>query len=367
MRLLYLTMKGYPPKTADHVYVLQLCRALSKIADTTLVVRTASPEIADVKTIEVPMVTKLRRRFGRTLSFAWWFLRFVRADRERCRDCVFIVNDFNLMMVVVAFRVLFRFPYRIMTDMHLMTDSFKDTLAVRGSDYVLATSKTLAGAIERKFPSARGKVHVVYGGVDYAPYEALRDTDKVALRRELRLPENKILFGYIGYFKVLKMEKGIHTMVEALPHLSKEYALVCVGARRNEKEIYGVQAASLGVTARSLIIDAQPHHVVPKYLRAMDVIVIPYLNAPHFRRYGFPMKVWEYLASGVPIVYARLPVIEEVLEGKGVAFKPGDPVSLAEAVQKAASHPAHPSREAEYSWDAKAQRILSILQSDSAV
>ena len=42
------------------------------------------------------------------------------------------------------------------------------------------------------------------------------------------------------------------------------------------------------------------------------MLVIPYPDKPHFWLYGFPMKVYEYMASQRPIVYSKLELAEEV-------------------------------------------------------
>ena len=77
------------------------------------------------------------------------------------------------------------------------------------------------------------------------------------------------------------------------------------------------------------------------------------------------MKAWEYLSCGIPVVYADLPIIEEVLAGKGVAYKPGDARDFARAVEEAAKRPIEPNAAHAYSWDAKAESILAALSKQS--
>ena len=66
------------------------------------------------------------------------------------------------------------------------------------------------------------------------------------------------------------------------------------------------------------------------YEQASDALVIPYPDKPHFRLYGFPMKVYEYMASQRPIIYSKLELVEEVLSDCGYGFTPDDPIDLAE-------------------------------------
>jgi glycosyltransferase involved in cell wall biosynthesis len=360
MRIFYLTMKSYPSSTADYLYVRKLCQALSKKIDTTLVVNTASPDLAGLQVCEVaPMLP------NRTLSFIWWFLRYVRNDSAHCSDCTFMTNDFNIALVIIIMRRLFRAHYRIATDWHLMTDSFKDAFAMRGSDVIFATSQTLRAAMVKKVPDAAYKTNVVYGGVDYSAFDAIKNMDVPALKKSLGLPQQRTLYGYTGYFTVLDMEKGIDLMIEALKYLPNSYSMVCVGAKRGEKALYEERARVLGLSERCIFVDAQKHEKIPEYLHALDILVIPYPNLPHFRQYGFPMKVWEYLAAGKPIVYADLPVIAEVLKDKGIAFIPGDARSFAFAIERASTARSNIDYSSDYSWSARAENILSILTKQS--
>ena len=70
------------------------------------------------------------------------------------------------------------------------------------------------------------------------------------------------------------------------------------------------------------------------YEQASDVLVIPYPDKPHFRLYGFPMKVYEYMASQRPIVYSKLELAEEVLPDCGYGFVPDDPNDLVEKIKR---------------------------------
>ena len=71
------------------------------------------------------------------------------------------------------------------------------------------------------------------------------------------------------------------------------------------------------------------------YEQASDVLVIPYPDKPHFRLYGFPMKVYEYIVARVPIIYSKLELTEEVLSDCGYGFVPDDPKDLAEKIKQA--------------------------------
>jgi glycosyltransferase involved in cell wall biosynthesis len=101
----------------------------------------------------------------------------------------------------------------------------------------------------------------------------------------------------------------------------------------------------------------------------MDALVIPYPDKPHFRRFGFPMKIYEYMASGIPIVYTKLELVEEVALDCAYGILPDSPKELASALSSIRSRPEEARRVAlkalekseSYSWDSKARRILNLI------
>ena len=116
-------------------------------------------------------------------------------------------------------------------------------------------------------------------------------------------------------------------------------------------------------------MERQSSEKVVEYELAMDILVIPYPDKHHFRNYGFPMKVWEYMASSRPIVYSDLEIIREVLERRATSFQPDNAHSLANAilsvyqdVESAEEISRKNSRDVEaYTWKAKAENILNFI------
>jgi glycosyltransferase involved in cell wall biosynthesis len=76
------------------------------------------------------------------------------------------------------------------------------------------------------------------------------------------------------------------------------------------------------------------HQDVPQYLAAMDVAVAPYPGLDEF--YYSPLKLFEYMAAGRPVVASRVGQVAEILmEGAtGLLFEPGDRASLVRCLQR---------------------------------
>ena len=347
----YLTSKKFPASTADHLYILALAKSFYKVLGDAfvLVVSKGSKGTDAVPVYEVGIPG-----LPRSVSYFFWFPFFILSTVEKDRKVVFS-NDLNLLLVAIFWKKVLHAPYVVCADWHLATNTFKDSLILRYADVSITTSDKLRRNLIAIEPRCQKRIFTVHGGVDPEAYKR-----EIRSRVALGLPEHMFLVGYVGLFSTMGKEKGLSTIIEALQYLPADTVVVLVGATPEEVHTYESLAESGDSAHRLRIIPRVEPNKVPSYIRAMDVLVIPYPDEPHFTEFGFPMKVYEYLAAGKPIVYSSLDIIHEVLEGKGTAFTAGDPISLANAVAKIRKRPPYPMENMEeYSWETKASRILS--------
>jgi glycosyltransferase involved in cell wall biosynthesis len=110
---------------------------------------------------------------------------------------------------------------------------------------------------------------------------------------------------------------------------------------------------------------------VPAFIAACDVLVAPLLPKPNGDSGYSPLKLYEYLASGRPVVASRLEGLEVIeREALGRLVTPADPAALAGAVVEVLTD--HGRAEmgararrvavAEFGWDRAAARTIEILQ-----
>jgi glycosyltransferase involved in cell wall biosynthesis len=110
------------------------------------------------------------------------------------------------------------------------------------------------------------------------------------------------------------------------------------------------------------LLGARRHHELPALLRGADAAIIPYLINP-LTSSIFPMKVYEYLAAGLPVVSTRLPALSGLDE---ISFG-ADAGSFAEALEGelAADGPERRRQRsraaAGHSWEARIAELEAAL------
>ena len=109
---------------------------------------------------------------------------------------------------------------------------------------------------------------------------------------------------------------------------------------------------------------------VSGFMCACDVLVYsaPKSDHPYFTRDTSPLKIFEYMAAGKPIVCADLPPLHDVLDDSLAYFyTPGDSRDLAHKIAEVMDHPEEAAERAarsrrkveEYTWEKRMQRLLA--------
>ena len=167
------------------------------------------------------------------------------------------------------------------------------------------------------------KIVVAPDGIDLADF--LNRFDKNSVRKELGLPLDKKIALYIGR---LDGWKGAETLLAASRLLPQHIQAVLIGGEPREvsrlKKEYQ-QAIFLGFL---------PYRELAKNQTAADVLILPNSGKNEVSaNFTSPLKLFSYMASGLPIVASDLLSIKEILNNDNAFFFESDnPKSLAEAI-----------------------------------
>jgi glycosyltransferase involved in cell wall biosynthesis len=203
--------------------------------------------------------------------------------------------------------------------------------------------------------------------------------DRAHWRRRFGWPLDAFIVGYAGRFYggLERMARGLDLLAAAAASLAGEpgqpVRLALVGG---PTEYVTELRASLQNGGLPPDFVLYPGHVppadVPGYLRAFDVCVMPSPWSEFYAYYTSPMKLFEYMASGSPLVASDLPATAEVIHHaeNGLLVPPGDVAALTDALCRLRDDPALGRRLAaqaardvlHYTWDTRARRILDFIQ-----
>lgn len=188
---------------------------------------------------------------------------------------------------------------------------------------------------------------------------------KEEARKKLNLPLDTKIVLYTGH---LYSWKGAHTLAEAAKDFPQDTVALFVGG--TEKDIQNFKHEYGGYQS-IMILGNKPHQEIPLYLQSADVAVIPNSSKEDISRlYTSPMKLFEYMASGIPIVASNLPSLKEVLIGENAVFAEADnPTSfkkeivdlLADESKMARMRQKSLEESKKYSWENRANNILDFV------
>lgn len=179
----------------------------------------------------------------------------------------------------------------------------------------------------------------------------------------------------IGFLGTLKPWHGVEDLVRAFRHLHRRhsgYRLLIAGDGPLRSSLERALRQH-GLQRAATFTGEVEHRQVPELLGRMDVGTAPYPHLPRF--YFSPLKIFEYMAAGVPVVASDIGQIREVLRHERTALLhgPGRIRSLAACIETLRLQPrlaAHLAAEARrlqrtrFTWDGNARRVLRLIEDD---
>jgi len=227
-----------------------------------------------------------------------------------------------------------------------------------------------SGAGRIAVPSSQLRPYVIDHGARPGAVQVMPNAAEPARyhrRTERRKPADEPFV--IGFLGTLKPWHGLDNLFRAFRILYRKdagYRLLIVGdgpMRRGLEK----NARAMGMRAAVAFSGDVAHDEVPDLLARMDVGVAPYSGLPGF--YFSPLKLFEYMAAGLPVVASDIGQIREIISHRktGLLVPPGAIRPLATAIAELRSRPATAvklSRAARalvgrrYTWKHNADRVL---------
>ncbi len=215
---------------------------------------------------------------------------------------------------------------------------------------------------------------VIPDAVEMAVFHPLQT--KAEARAALGIPPEARVVVYGGRFSTMGAGKGLGMLDLAMQEIATripDARLYLVGG--SEQDFLKMEGRAPGDATRC--ISNRPRTELALYYRAADALVMPFPNTPHYAYEMSPLKMFEYMASGTPIVTSDLPSVRDVLNEDLAVFYPADDRAalvqvLLHVLQDPAAYAAYGARAQElaagtYTWTHRAQAVLDWITKNTAV
>lgn len=181
---------------------------------------------------------------------------------------------------------------------------------------------------------------MIRAGIDHELFAT--HVDSQAVRRQYGIAEHdKVLF-FMGW---LYQFSGLKEVLVELAKLGREdlgVKLLIVGDGDAFEELQRMRT-DLGLENRVTLAGKQPHEKMPEFIAASDVCLLPAYNNKIMCDI-VPIKMYEYMAMGKPVISTRLPgIMKEFGSDNGVLYveRPQDALGKAMEIIKAGTSEAH--------------------------
>jgi len=238
----------------------------------------------------------------------------------------------------------------------------------RDTDRVIVVSRQL-----QEFVASCGvpesRIHILPNAVDPQRFAVLEEHDENPIRAKYQLNGKRV----VGFVGSLKPWHGTETLLEAFRSMHAEtpnshLLIVGDGPGREALEQF---AQSDDLKGAVTFPGNVPYDDIPHYIAAMDITVAPYIPNENF--YYSPIKVFEYMMMGKPVVAGKIGQVEEVITDgdTGVLYEPGNLPQLTSALAKLANDSSLCLQigqrgktwvQKERTWDNNARQVLEIAR-----
>jgi len=370
MKILYLAASFLPSESANSIQVMKMCNAMSKDHQVTLLAH---------RGVAFQDYSELQAMYGIDGRFSILFYPNPRIKGKRFLQRAYLVTTLlRLQPDLIIGRDMraclagaqLGFPTAVELHAHVKDHSESYALVIeklirhKNLNKIFVTSTSLKQALCNDYKLADGLVTLLHNGADFVFLDSTKQDS---------LDNNFFHVGYIGHLYPGKGMEVISKLVERCPWA---YFHI-VGGKENDISYWKTQLKS----CQNLeFYGFVPHQKTERYRQAMDVLLLPYQkqvyymnsDAPKDGRWINPLKLYEYMASGKPIIASRIEIAEEILthQKNALLCQPDDIdqwvdalllLKEDEALRKKLGQEAKAKFERELTWEKRAAKLVENI------
>lgn len=244
-----------------------------------------------------------------------------------------------------------------------------EMLATQCSDRIVSVTPQIATYLIRLYHCRPDKVRIVGNGVNTKKFYPIGDKILLSnLRERIGIAHDDIVIAFVGN---LAPWQGVENLIKVAPTLLKEFnhlKFLIIGDGIL-KERFREEVNRLGVPDHFIFTGMVDYEQIPKYINIADICV---LLKRRLRSGYSPIKLYEYMACGKPILSSRVEGLEFIeTEGIGILTEPENLVSIEEAFSDLLREPGKRIDmgrrglqlvHEKFDWESRAKKIEKILE-----
>ena len=340
MKIIYWSFSTLPSHAANAVNVMKMASAFANLDHEVIVIAIKGDSSIDCLELFENYGVKNNFKIIRTtysrVKLGWivWGFRMLRIVVKTKPDLIFARDSFGaLLSALIGFNVFFEAHSAPHGRDKIL---FKFLFSLKRIRKIIVISKSLRDYLYGLYAIDNSKIIIAPDAVEQS--WITKRENALIYRKELGYRESDYLIGYAGS---LYKGRGIELIMEIAKRRQLDKFII-IGGPSKEREIFITQANNFGLNNISFK-NYVPHSLLPKYLFSCDILLMPYQrelktanNGPDTSRFMSPLKMFEYMASGKPIIASNLDVIKEILvnERNSLLVEPDNISQWCNAIKK---------------------------------
>lgn len=327
-KLIYITSLEFPPNFANQIQVYTMAKNFNKLLGSRFTLVCSADNTPNHElSCHVPRGYKVLSKFLGIYFFFFWMPIYFILNKLHSEPIILYFKDTRLAAFAVFWKHFFK-KTKVVIESHIPFPSRLQSYAFSRADRVVTITQSMVDILKDEYKVPENKTVLVADGIDLEQFD-LKISQKDA-RIKLGLPLNKeiILYsGSVGFYGW----KGEDVFIDAAKYFNDEYIFVVLGGSKEDAE----KATGGNISENVMCVGRKPHSLVPLYLKASDILVLPNKSGNKWSdELTSPLKLFEYMASGVPVVASDLKSIREVLNtSNSLLIEPNDPIALSDGIK----------------------------------
>ena len=345
--ILYLFYEYLADGVGGLGHIWEVSKNLERQGHTVVIFAPRCGEYKVEESLKIKYVPTINVRFFRFISFHFLLLFYLGYYLIHNKVDVLYVREMALSLTPLMLVKIFKKPMITEINGDLLTE-YKfagypqlflaavrtvEMLVLRMSQAVVCVTEGLRDVFRIRYNLSSEKMYVIPNGTDTDHFHPL---DRSACRQNLRIDSKIKVVGFVGTFVP---HQGLSYLIKSSSLILKkapDVTFLLVGDGPLRKDLVDM-IQHVGLMDYFLFTGAVPRDKVVLYINAMDVCVAPFTRKRNERIGLSPLKIYDYLACGKPVVASNIKGVGDLLQQNeiGIAIRPEDPASLARGVLRA--------------------------------